>query len=289
MTALLGSRGTGQAGQPTWWASLAVRSASLPLPAEHRCRYRQEFLAELYGMTPAEQRHHASGVLSRVWPCGSPSASRNGSCPRRPPWPSPGDVGSESTAGSGSATRRGLVPRVPGCGTQRPALAEVAGGGIAGFSPAVGPGFDGTVARSSRWPRSRSRPGCLAGRSALPLDPGDGGRRGMPRDRQGQAVEPTKSASRSGLPSRGSARVPGWWWGACGWGRACQHRPARSLHLGVVGERGSHRESCRTAQRRITGLPPIIAERRRWPSTTERRLRHQAELGRLARGTAKRS
>ena len=67
MTARLGSRGTGQAGQPTWWASLVVRSASLPLPSEHRWRYRQEFLAELYGMTPAEQRHHVGGVLSRVW------------------------------------------------------------------------------------------------------------------------------------------------------------------------------------------------------------------------------
>jgi hypothetical protein len=66
MSAGLGSRGTGQAGQPTWWASLVVRSAALPLPSEHRWRYRQEFLAELYGMTPAEQRHHASGVLSRV-------------------------------------------------------------------------------------------------------------------------------------------------------------------------------------------------------------------------------
>ena len=67
MTALMGARGTGQAGQPTWWASLAVRSASLPLPSEHRWRYRQEFLAELYGMTPSEQRRHATGVLSRVW------------------------------------------------------------------------------------------------------------------------------------------------------------------------------------------------------------------------------
>jgi hypothetical protein len=67
MTALMGSRGTGQAGQPTWWASFAVRSASLPLPSEHRWRYRQEFLAELHGMTPAEQLHHATGVLSRVW------------------------------------------------------------------------------------------------------------------------------------------------------------------------------------------------------------------------------
>jgi hypothetical protein len=65
MTAL-GSRGTSQVGQPTWWASLVVRTAALPLPSEHRWCYRQEFLAELYGMTPAEQRHHASGVLSRV-------------------------------------------------------------------------------------------------------------------------------------------------------------------------------------------------------------------------------
>ena len=67
MSARLGSRGTGQAGQPIWWARWAVRSASLPLPSEHRWRYRQEFLAELYGMTPSEQRHHAAGVLSRVW------------------------------------------------------------------------------------------------------------------------------------------------------------------------------------------------------------------------------
>ena len=67
MTALLGFRGTGQAGQPTWWASLAVRSASLPLPSEDRYRYRQEFLAELYGMTPSQQLHHATGIVSRVW------------------------------------------------------------------------------------------------------------------------------------------------------------------------------------------------------------------------------
>jgi hypothetical protein len=67
MSALMGSRGTSKAGQPTWWASWAVRSAALPLPSEHRWRYRQEFLAELYGMTPAEQLHHVTGVLSRVW------------------------------------------------------------------------------------------------------------------------------------------------------------------------------------------------------------------------------
>jgi hypothetical protein len=67
MTALLRHRRAGTAGTPRWWASWAVRSASLPLPSEHRYRYRQEFLAELYGMTPSEQLRHASGVLSRVW------------------------------------------------------------------------------------------------------------------------------------------------------------------------------------------------------------------------------
>jgi hypothetical protein len=79
MTALMGSRGTGQAGQPTWWASWAVRSASLPLPSEHRYRYRQEFLAELSGMTPAEQPTTPAGSCRGSGPCGSPSPSRNGS------------------------------------------------------------------------------------------------------------------------------------------------------------------------------------------------------------------
>src|ERR671911_436222 len=59
MSALMGSRGTGQAGQPTWWASLVVRTAALPLPSEYRWRYRQESLAE--------QLHHAGGVVSRIW------------------------------------------------------------------------------------------------------------------------------------------------------------------------------------------------------------------------------
>jgi hypothetical protein len=68
MTAMPGQRQASPAGTtPTRWASWAVRSASLPLPSEHRYRYRQEFLAELYGMPPAEQLRHAAGVLSRVW------------------------------------------------------------------------------------------------------------------------------------------------------------------------------------------------------------------------------
>ena len=67
MTALLGSWGTGQAGQPTWWASLAVRTAALPLPSEHRCRYRQEFLAELYGTTLLSGCVTAPGARRGSW------------------------------------------------------------------------------------------------------------------------------------------------------------------------------------------------------------------------------
>ena len=85
MTALLGSRGTGQAGPPTWWASLVVRSAALPLPSEHHWRYRQEFLAELYGMTPPSSGATPPGCCPGSGPSESPSPSRPGSCPRRPP------------------------------------------------------------------------------------------------------------------------------------------------------------------------------------------------------------
>jgi hypothetical protein len=48
---------------------------------------------------------------------------------------------------------------------------------------------------------------CLAGRSALPLEPGDGGHRGMPRDHQGQAVEPTKSAQPDQPPAQAGSRA----------------------------------------------------------------------------------
>jgi hypothetical protein len=60
--------------------------------------------------------------------------------------------------------------------------------------------------------------GCLAGRSVLPLEPGDGGHRGMPTGRQGQAMEPTKSARLDQVAewARLGCRVG--WWGACGWG-----------------------------------------------------------------------
>jgi hypothetical protein len=67
---------------------------------------------------------------------------------------------------------------------------------------------------------------CLAGRSALPLEPGDGGRRGMPRDRQGQATEPTKSARLDQLPS--AARLGwrvGWRYLRLGIGHASTVRP----------------------------------------------------------------
>jgi hypothetical protein len=76
---------------------------------------------------------------------------------------------------------------------------------------------------------------CLAGRSALPLEPGDGGRRGMPKGHQGQAVEPTKSAIDQGRRpwvGSGAGLVGG---ALAAGGRACQHRPARSLHPGRGG------------------------------------------------------
>jgi hypothetical protein len=96
---------------------------------------------------------------------------------------------------------------------------------------------------------------CLAGRSALPLEPGDGGHRGMPTDHQGQATEPTKSAMHE-LAGCGRLRCRVGWWGACGWGSGMPGavRPDPST-LGVAGERGSRREDCsRPFQAACSGL-----------------------------------
>ena len=128
MTALMGSRGTGQAGQPTWWASLVVRSASLPLPSEHRWRYRQEFLAELYGMTPAEQLHHAGGVLSRVVALrvalNEPARLTSKEATMAAPWRCQAPT---CTAGSGCATPKAAgTANAWGADGNGPALAEVA-------------------------------------------------------------------------------------------------------------------------------------------------------------------
>ena len=114
MTALLGSRGTGQAGQPAWWASLVVRSAALPLPSEHRWRYRQEFLAELYGMTPADQRRHASGVLSRVLALRVALSEPAQLTSKEATMTRPGDAGSDSTSGNGCA-----IPKAAGTANAR--------------------------------------------------------------------------------------------------------------------------------------------------------------------------
>jgi hypothetical protein len=103
---------------------------------------------------------------------------------------------------------------------------------------------------------------CLAGRSALPLDPGDGGHRGMPQGRQGQAVEPRKPAmhdlaSFCRLRSRvvdGRLRLVV--------GNASTVRPAPST-LGVVGERGSRHE----------GRSPARSRRQPGASSDDRRRR----------------
>jgi hypothetical protein len=114
------------------------------------------------------------------------------------------------------------------------------GAGSGGCSPAGGP----APASPVRTAACLSLFCCLAGRSALPLEPGDGGHRGMPRDSQGQATEPTKSATDQGCRV-GSARVPGWLVECLrlGVGHASTVRPDPST-LGVAGERGSSRESC---------------------------------------------
>jgi hypothetical protein len=104
MTASIGSRGAGQAGPPTRWASWVVRSAVLPLPSEHRWRYRQEFLAELYGMTPAEQRRHAAGVLSRIWTLRVVLAAPARVTRKEAAMANRGSVASEFTAGAACAT-----------------------------------------------------------------------------------------------------------------------------------------------------------------------------------------
>ena len=106
--------------------------------------------------------------------------------------------------------------------------------------PEHGPGDPASVCRSSRvvgevagkarWPRSC----CIPGGLPCLLGPGDGGHCGMPREPQGQATEPTKSAMDQAA-EHGRLRCRVGWWSACGWGRACQHRPARSLHPGRGG------------------------------------------------------
>jgi hypothetical protein len=62
--ARLRHRRAGAAGTPTWWASGAVRSASLPLPSEHRWRCRQEFLA---GVAVAHRGCSTRALGDHVW------------------------------------------------------------------------------------------------------------------------------------------------------------------------------------------------------------------------------
>src|SRR5215470_10370909 len=50
-----------------FWPRHTVQAATRVLPGATRDRYRQEFLAELYGLNRARQLRHAFGVLSRSW------------------------------------------------------------------------------------------------------------------------------------------------------------------------------------------------------------------------------
>lgn len=54
-------------GRPTWWAMRTVGLVVLAVPAgEWRERYRQEFGAELHGMSRAAQLCHAAGLLAQA-------------------------------------------------------------------------------------------------------------------------------------------------------------------------------------------------------------------------------
>ncbi|HEY3090314.1 MAG TPA: hypothetical protein VGJ59_19865 [Jatrophihabitantaceae bacterium] len=50
-----------------FWPRHTLQVATQVLPGSTRDRYRQEFLAELYGLGRARQFHHTAGVLSRSW------------------------------------------------------------------------------------------------------------------------------------------------------------------------------------------------------------------------------
>jgi hypothetical protein len=50
-----------------FWPRHTVQVATRVLPGSTRERYRQEFLAELYGLGRARQLRHAFGVLIRSW------------------------------------------------------------------------------------------------------------------------------------------------------------------------------------------------------------------------------
>jgi hypothetical protein len=50
-----------------FWPRHTVQVATRVLPGSTRDRYRQEFVAELYGLSPARQLREAFGVMSRSW------------------------------------------------------------------------------------------------------------------------------------------------------------------------------------------------------------------------------
>ena len=52
---------------PGRWCCRTVELAVRVLPPEHRGRYGLEFVAELYGLPPAQQRRHAARVLTSAW------------------------------------------------------------------------------------------------------------------------------------------------------------------------------------------------------------------------------
>ena len=79
----------------------------------------------------------------------------------------------------------------------------------------------------------------------------------MPREHQGQAVEPTKSARLDQAAEHAWLGVPGWLVGCLRLGgRACQYRPASSLHPGWGGRtRLPPRELLSSSQAQLVSHP----------------------------------
>jgi hypothetical protein len=129
-----------------------------------------------------------------------------------------------------------------------------------GCTPRGGPA-PASPARTAAW----LSPGAWPGGLPCPWNRGTVDTLACRKAARGQAVEPTKSA-RSGSGCRvGSARVPAWLVGCLRLvvGHASTVRPDPST-LGVVGERGSHHESCLQLVPGSAGQTLDLLQVRRW-------------------------
>jgi hypothetical protein len=97
---------------------------------------------------------------------------------------------------------------------------------------------------------------CLAGRSTLPLEPGDGGHRGMPREHRGKRwSQRSRPSIKLPIGLGSGAGLVGGPLAAGGW--ACQHRPARSSTPGRGGRTRLRPRELLAARLRAPTLAPL--------------------------------